>query len=662
MRPDELPSPQPDGNAAAAGSPAPEPLPDTPLPDTPLPAGLAPPKAPPSISIEAGIAQVGLFATFYASLLFTLLSLLRGAHLDSVIWPMNALAAGTYLLAVEAGAGWCAAGVIAATLAVHMLLGDSTAYAIACAVADGLTFSLIVLSCRAADIRPGGPFDVRHVISLLAVAFGATIPGAIIGAGAALAASGGHFWPLALRWWLPDLASIILLLPLFLLWPQGSGTATVARPFRPAVQKRLRRVNVEGVVAAGGLVGAVLLATLTREPLLLDLGSCILLWFAFRLGPFPTALAAALFAAAVLSLAVTDIGPVVPGGSLPVELLKMQGRLVLAACPALIIAAIMAQRERQQRELEEDQRRLAYALEGANDGIWDWHLPSDSIFLSARAYRMLGYDPAADATAMRRFRDLIHPDDLPEVTRAFREHASGRHHLFQVELRGCHRNGSHVWLLSRGKVVERDGAGRPLRAVGTITDVSQKKHLEAALEHAASHDPLTGLANRSTFERAMEQARRRLARDLAPFAVLLIDVDHFKRVNDVHGHVAGDLVLTTTARRLQSALRSGDIAARFGGDEFAVIANGKSPEEFGALADRLHDHLSKPVETEGLVLPASFSIGMAVASLPDVDLIALVAEADAALYLAKNAGRGTWRALGLRGQAPTADAPPLASA
>ncbi|WP_454916161.1 diguanylate cyclase [Xanthobacter sediminis] len=654
MRPDELRSPEPDGLVAVAGSPPPEPL-----RDALLPGSSASPEAPQTASIQSKAAQIGLFATFYASLLFTLLSLLRSAHLDSAIWPMNALAAGTYLLAVDAAAGWCAAGVVAATLAAHMLLGDSTAYSIACAAASGLTFSFIVLGCRWADLRPGGPFDVRHVVWLLAVAFGAGIPGAFVGAGASIAESGGHFWPMVLRWWLPDMASVILLLPLFLLWPQERALA--APLARPGAQKHRRHINMEGLVAATGLVGAVLLAAVTGEPLLLDLGACILLWFAFRLGPFPTALAAGLFAVAVLGLTIGGIGRM-PGGALPVEILKTQGRLVLAASPALIIAAIMAQRERQQRELEEDQRRLAYALEGANDGIWDWHLPSDNIFFSARAYRMLGYDPAADATALRRFRDLIHPDDLPEVTQAFREHASGRHRLFQVELRGRHRSNSYVWLLSRGKVVERDTAGRPLRAVGTITDVSQKKHLEEALEHAASHDPLTGLANRATFDRAMEQARRRLVRDLAPFAVLLIDVDHFKRVNDVHGHVAGDLVLTTTARRLQSALRAGDLAARFGGDEFAVIAMGKSPEEFGAMADRLHDHLSKPVETEGLVLPASFSIGMAVASLPDVDPIALVAEADAALYLAKNAGRGTWRALGMRTQSPTTVAPPLASA
>lgn len=648
MRPDEPVSPDPSGAAAATGVRA--------APPPAEGASLASPLAAAGKRSPAGgvpLVQIALFAIFYLCLLFSLLSVLRSVHLESALWPANTLAAGIFLLAVNAAAGWCTVGVVAATLAVHLLVGDSLPFAAASAVASGCSFWLIVQGCRVADLKPGGAFDVRHVAGLVAVALVSGIPGALIGAAAVVGEYGTHFWAAVLRWWLPDMAAVILLLPLFLLWPQdttnGDETATRGEP-RPG-----RISTFECAAACLLLVGTVALAAITGEALLMDLGACILLWIAFRLGPFRTALAASLFGAMVLALTIAGSWRAA-GSTLSQDLLKVQARLVLAACPALIIAAIMAQRERQKRALEEDQRRLSYALEGANDGIWDWHLPSDVIFFSTRAYRMLGYDPVADAETVQHFRELIHPEDLPQVQEAFREHAAGRHRLYQIELRARHRNGSYVWLLSRGKVVERDDLGAPIRAVGTITDISQKKHLEEALEHAASHDPLTGLANRSTFDRALEHAYRRLAREQAPFAVLLIDVDHFKNVNDVHGHVAGDLLLTTTARRLQSALRSGDIAARFGGDEFAVIALGKNPEEFAALADRLHTHLSKPVETEGLILPASFSIGMAVASEPVIEPTTLVAEADTALYLAKDAGRGTWRAVGLRADTSAAHA------
>lgn len=640
MRPDEAPATEPGGASTKAGGSALDLAADTPLSAILTPSAGDAPRA-----ARISLGEIVLFASFYLCLIFTLLSVLRGLHLDFALWPANALAAGIFLLAIKAAPRWCTLALTAASLVAHLLVGDSQLQAGAAAIAAGTSFYLIVEGCRHADLRPGGPFDVRHVAWLLVVALCAGIPGALIGAAATISEHGGPFWPTMLRWWLPDMAAVILLLPLFLLWPQRAGAALPARA--AALGRRLPRVTLECAVAGAALVGAAGLAAATQEPLLVDLGACILLWFAFRLGPFLTALAASVFGAMVLALTIAGTWGA-PGADRSLDMLKAQGRLVLAACPALIIAAIMAQRDRQQRALVEDKRRLAYALEGANDGIWDWHLPTDVIFFSTRAYRMLGYNPDTDAEIVRNFRELIHPEDMPQVKRAFREHMVGRHRLYQIELRARHRSGSYVWLLSRGKVVERNDAGGPIRAVGTITDISQKKHLEAALEHAASHDPLTGLANRATFDRALEQAHRRLNRDLAPFAVLLIDVDHFKGVNDVHGHVAGDVLLTTTARRLQSALRAGDIAARFGGDEFAVIALGKSPEEFVNLANRLHRHLSRQVETEGLILPASFSIGMAVARRPDVNPATLVSDADAALYLAKASGRGTWRAVGLR--------------
>lgn len=600
------------------------------------------------------VAQVLLFTLFNACVLVSLLSLLRPAHLDSAIWPANALAAGLYFLLVDVAAPWCAIGMFVGTLAGHLVLGDTPAYSALGALASTLTFSCILLGCQWTGLEPGRRLAVRHVVGLLVVAFLAGIPGALVGATAVSQMFGASFWPTAFTWWLPDMASVVLLLPAFLLWPRGSEATTTPRAImRPLHHPQL--MEFEYGLATACLLGTVWLAAITRLPLLLELGSCVLLWFAFRLGPFPTALAAAAFAGAVLGLGVFDTTDLSATARLS-EILRAQGRLVLAACPALIIAAIMDQRARQQRDLEEDQRRLAYALEGANDGIWDLHLPTDSIFFSARAYRMLGYDPVADRETLKDYRAFIHPDDLEGVKEAFRAHADGQHRLYQVELRGMSRNGGYVWLLSRGKVVERDVTGTPLRAVGTITDISQQKHLAAALEHAASHDPLTGLANRATFDRILEQARRRLDRDGTPFAVLLIDIDYFKQINDMHGHMAGDLVLTTAARRLQSALRAGDLAARFGGDEFAVIANGKSVAEFPILAERLHAHLSHPVETEGLILPTSFSLGLAVASQPGIEPTAIVAKADDALYLAKNAGRDTWRVLGMDDAVPRAPA------
>ncbi|MFG1347148.1 diguanylate cyclase [Xanthobacter autotrophicus DSM 431] len=604
------------------------------------------PQGPPS-SWQEDALELACFCLFYGCLMLATTAIGQRLGVFPALWPTDALAVGAYFLLRKDTLGMHATAVALVSFALHLTaFGHDLAFSLASGLASGLVFALVGWGCIRAALERAAFRGVPMVISLALVAVAGTFPGALVSAFVQFLESGGTFVHLFLLCWIPQMAGVVLLLPPFLLWVGRPGKEMAAL----AAGDRVRLLGVtlqeELALAAFALALVFVAAGYYGEPLMIDIGGTILLWFAFRLGVFPTALAASAFSLAMVVLTVVRVW-VTPDESMMATLLRLQARLVLIDLPALLMAAIMAQRAHQQREIQEDRRRLAYALEGANDGIWDWHVPSDSIFFSARAYRMLGYDPPGTPVHLADYGALVHPDDLQAILKSFRDHVEGRHLLYQAELRVRHRNGSYVWLLKRGKVVERNGEGQPVRAVGTLTDISQRKHLEAALEHAASHDPLTGLANRSGFDRALEQARRRLVREGALFAVLLIDIDHFKTVNDRYGHMAGDLLLTTAARRLQAAIRAGDLVARYGGDEFAMVAAGKTKEEFAAMADRLHSQLSRPVEVEGLALPASFSIGMAVADDKTLDAAALIAEADAALYAAKDAGRGTWRAVGV---------------
>lgn len=594
------------------------------------------------------MAELALFALFYGCLLVAATIMGKRLGVFPALWPSNAVAVGIYALLKRPALGLytCAVAVIAFLLHAFAL-GDGFAMALATAVGSALTFGLVGWGCERAGMEREAFMSVPTVVSLAVVALVGTLPGALVAALVHFLEAGGPFSLLLLRRWIPEMAGVVLLLPPFLLWSARSEGPARLPSMEPGIAPRIEISRDDELSFACAALAVVCAAAAMRgEPLLLDIGAAILLWFGFRLGVFATAVAASCFSLAVIALTVAHVWHA-PAEDTVTTLLRLQGRLVLATFPALLIAAIVAQRSRQDRAVEEDRRRLAYALEGANDGIWDWHIPSDAVFFSNRAHRMLGYDPAAAPRQLSAYQAMIHPDDLPALVKSFRDHAEGRHLFYQSEMRVRHRNGSYLWLLNRGKVVEQDAAGQPVRAVGTLTDISQRKHLEAALEHAASHDPLTGLANRAAFDRALEQARRRLARDGALFAVVLIDIDHFKAVNDRHGHMAGDLLLSTAARRLQAAIRAGDLVARYGGDEFALIAAGKSSEEFAAMAARLHAHLARPMEVEGLALPASFSMGMVVADDSTMDAAALIAEADAALYAAKDAGRGTWRAVGI---------------
>lgn len=612
----------------------------------------------PAFSGAATLVDLALFGLFYGCLMLSLTELGRQFGVFPVVLPTNAIAVGAYFLMFRGAVGRFAAVVAGVSILIQLQTTDLGS-ALACGFASGLTFALVGWGCVRAGMERDALRSVPMVVSLAVVAIAGTLPGAALAAFVAFIETNGRFFPLLLRSWIPEMASVVLLLPPFLLW-HGRTKDEIRPDTERTVDRPPGRAREDQIALASLTLAATLLTSAYYgEPLLRDLGSAILLWFAFRLGLFATALASCTFALVVIAFGVAQVWSQ-PSSELTTELLRLQARLVLVVMPALLIAAIMAQRARQQMEIREDRRRLAYALEGANDGIWDWHLPSDGIFFSARAHRMLGLEPSEAKARLADYAGLVHPDDLPLLAQSLGEHAAGRHALFQQELRVRHHNGSWLWILMRGKVVERNPAGEPARAVGTLTDISQRKHLEAALKHAASHDPLTGLANRAGFDLALEQARRRLVRDGALFAVILIDIDHFKSVNDQYGHMAGDALLSTAARRLQSAIRAGDLVARYGGDEFAMIAAGKNKEEFAAMAERLHRHLSHPVEMEGLMLPASFSIGMAVANDATLDAAALISEADAALYAAKDAGRGTWRAVGIAAPTASGAPPPVA--
>ncbi|MET0313598.1 MAG: sensor domain-containing diguanylate cyclase, partial [Hansschlegelia sp.] len=266
-------------------------------------------------------------------------------------------------------------------------------------------------------------------------------------------------------------------------------------------------------------------------------------------------------------------------------------------------------------------------------------------FFSVRACRMFGYEPR-EFEQRSHWDDLMHPDDLAQARSAFDVHARGGSEFYEAEVRCRHANGEWIWILDRGKVVERDQDGRPLRAVGTYADISERKRLEGALEHLATHDALTGLANRAAFERELGRALGRLDRQGGRVAVLLIDVDRFKTVNDTFGHATGDALLATIATRLRATVRADDLPARLGGDEFAVIASGQTAGEFDTLAARLCAALSRPVDGAGYLLEPSVSIGVAVSGLGGVAGHEVVVRADRALYAAKRAGRATWRFFG----------------
>ncbi len=298
------------------------------------------------------------------------------------------------------------------------------------------------------------------------------------------------------------------------------------------------------------------------------------------------------------------------------------------------------ERKRFEEQIRISEERYALAVDGANDGVWDWDLQTDEVYFSPRWKRLLGYEVDALDGGIDEWFTRVHPDDLDRLRKEISGHLQGRTRHLESEHRIRHRDGSYRWYLSRGVAV-REASGPPHRMAGSLTDVHSRKMTEQQLLHDALHDALTALPNWALFmDRlgiAIAQYRRRQA-DM--FAVLFLDLDRFKNVNDSLGHTVGDRLLVAIARRLRKMMRPGDTVARLGGDEFAVLVNGvEVPADATRISERIHDELRRPFDLEGHEVFTTASIGIALGHHGYERPEEVLRDADTAMYRAKSLGK-----------------------
>lgn len=234
--------------------------------------------------------------------------------------------------------------------------------------------------------------------------------------------------------------------------------------------------------------------------------------------------------------------------------------------------------------------------------------------------------------------ERVHPDDRDRIRPNVSRQNKGEQGYDILEYRERHRDGHYIWILSRGKPVEWDENGNVLRTVGTDTDITHLKKIEARLAHAASHDGLPQLFNRPAFQTSVETALAGLASSYLVF----LDLDHFKPINDALGHAAGDNVLVEVGRVLRHYILPTDAAARIGGDEFAVLLNHTDKTKVYEIAKTVSEAIRSI--TVGQVpagdLP-TFGVSVGIVGLSsEMDFGTTLARADAACYAAKRAGRG----------------------
>ncbi|WP_234730916.1 GGDEF domain-containing protein [Acidocella facilis] len=277
------------------------------------------------------------------------------------------------------------------------------------------------------------------------------------------------------------------------------------------------------------------------------------------------------------------------------------------------------------------------AIEGSGTGVWDRNIVTGDIWYSASWHAILGYTPGELSNQIETAYLRVHPEDLAYVQATMQAHFEARTAFYEVEHRLRCKDGSFKWVLSRGRVISRDAAGRALRMVGTTTDITARKQVEMELQVLADLDDLTQLPNRRHFRSRMSALLAELRQGrLAQASVMMIDIDRFKAINDSAGHAAGDAVIRHFADLLRKNLRADDVIGRLGGDEFAVLLPEMDEPAAVMLAARLKQAVStSPASLAQIVLPYQVSIGIAGIDPGARSCDAALAPADTALYQAK---------------------------
>ncbi|GGY58336.1 hypothetical protein GCM10011297_33770 [Bacterioplanes sanyensis] len=326
---------------------------------------------------------------------------------------------------------------------------------------------------------------------------------------------------------------------------------------------------------------------------------------------------------------------------------NMAYKTALLTAIGLVMALVMAvvYVRRQQLFLQRERQRLAEVIWGTGAGTWEWHVDEDIVTVNRRWCELLGYQAEQlSPLTTQQWQALCHPEDLSRFKERLRQHLSEQIDHLQCEVRLRHADGHWLWFMQRGKVVARDAQQRALRMCGTQQDISKRKALQYELEKQATLDPLTGLPNRALFADRLQQATLTAERKQWQLVVMFIDLDGFKAINDDYGHDAGDEVLRQTAERLRRSVRSSDVVARQGGDEFVLLMQEvHSRESVALVADIILDQLRQPFYlNQGATPSLGASIGIAMSPSGGAPANRLISLADRAMYAAKRAGKGIY--------------------
>ncbi len=296
-----------------------------------------------------------------------------------------------------------------------------------------------------------------------------------------------------------------------------------------------------------------------------------------------------------------------------------------------------------EQTLINNEKHNKMVMQIANDGVWGWQLNTDVVEFDERYYTMAGYEKDEFPASVEEWSKRIHPDDITHTTHSFESYLSGKSAVHDVEFRFLCKDSSYMWIRGKGRVVESDAGGKPLRFIGTHSDISLQKEHEGKILHQAHFDSLTFLPNRFLSLDRLSIACKDSDRKNDLVALLFLDLDDFKKVNDTLGHDVGDQLLIDAANRLRKVVRSIDTVGRLGGDEFIIILGGlNSIKEVQPIVENLLNQFRDMFVINSRELLLTTSIGISMYPNDASDASELLRNADSAMYDAKECGRNTY--------------------
>ncbi len=296
---------------------------------------------------------------------------------------------------------------------------------------------------------------------------------------------------------------------------------------------------------------------------------------------------------------------------------------------------------RQNKEyLSQNQERYSLAMQASNDGLWDWDLKTNKILYSERWKEMLGFNDDEISDTADEWLSRVHPEDHDRVRASIDAYLEGTTSNFEIEYRIRHFSDNYLWMMAKGLAI-RTSDGRATRFAGSQTDVSERKSNEEQMIHDALHDTLTSIPNRTLLlDRIRQSLVRRKRYPKTSFAIIFIDLDRFRLVNESLGHIHGDELLQLISARLKETIPIGDTVARLGGDEFSILLQDiNSVRDVEVIAKDIQNLFSKPFFLGDREVFASASMGIAHSDNDYKTPEEILRDAELAMYRAKREGK-----------------------